>query len=85
MLGNVIFTRNTCYILVLMDSLSEGGIINSAINVYFHIFLQSSYLCGCRFVVNAWFLINSSAMFIICVHEYSVLKNLLQILTLNYV
>lgn len=88
MLGNIILTWNTCYILVLMDSLSEGGVIISAITVYFCIFLQSWYLCGCRVVVNAWFLINSSAMFIVCVHEYSVLKNLLQIfnskLRLNY-
>jgi hypothetical protein len=68
-----------------MDSLSEVIVINSAINVYFLIFLQSCHLFDCRFVVNAWFLINSSAMFTVCVREYSVLKNLLQILTLNYV
>lgn len=61
-----------------MGSLSEGVVINSAINVYFLIFLQSCYLCGCRFVVNAWFLINSSAVFTVCVQEYFVLKNLLR-------
>jgi len=67
-----------------MDSLSEGGVINSAINVYFCIFLQSCYVCGCRFVVNAWFLINRSAMFIVCVHEYSALKNFNSKLCSNY-
>lgn len=68
-----------------MDLLSEGDVINSDINVYFLIFLQSCYLCGCRFVVIARFVINSSAMFTVCMHKYYVLKNLLQILILNYI